>query len=484
MVILTLIAAFLSPVFARWKVEISGYLALFITGFNFLMAILLAKTVVETGSFSVYMGDWMPPWGIELRINELSMLMLLVITGFSFMIVLYSLGMIKHEITRRVTGWYYTAYMLAVAGMMGMVISHDIFNLYVMLEVVGICSCALVVARGNKESTEAALKYLLLATIGSGFILFAVGMLYMVTGNLNFDYVARELVAVKAHSPSLLWASVSFFVVGFGLKSALFPLHLWLPDAHSAAPSPSSALLSSLVVKVYVVALWKLLYRVYGVEFLWETMLPVFLLILSSLAILVGSFFAYTQIDIKRRLAYSTVAQIGYIFLGFSFGTSWGIMAAVFHIVLHAFMKASLFMAAGSIYRQTGLKKVTLFYGIGTTMPVTMGAFTVASLSMVGIPFLGGFITKYGLAMGSLEADKGLFIGLVVLSGLLNASYYFPILRQAYFEKPRRSGLALDRIPATTLFSFSVLSMGIIYLGLFPWRAIDFMEKIATSFLN
>lgn len=485
MVLSTLVVAFISPVIGRWKKEACGYLALFISTLNFVLTILIVRVVLTVGSQEVYMGGWEPPWGIELRVDEVSLMMLLVITGICFVIVLYSQGALEKEVSKANIGWYYTGFMLAMAGMMGMMVTNDLFNLYVMLEIVGICSIALVIAGGSKEATEASLKYLLLATIGSGFILFAIGFLYMITGNLNFDFVAQELDLVKDNYPYLIWATISFLVVGFGLKSALFPLHLWLPDAHSAAPSSSSALLSGLVVKVYVVALWKLLYQIFGLSFLQDTLLPTFLLVLSALAILAGSFFAFTQLDLKRRLAYSTVAQIGYIFLGFSLGPVWGILAALFHIIVHAVMKTCLFMSAGAIYRQTGLKRVTRLHNIGSTMPITMAAFTVASLSMVGIPFMGGFITKYGLAISSLETGRGLFMALVVLSGLLNAAYYFPIIRLAYFAREKsQAKVRIDRVPITTIFSVGILALGIIYLGVFPEPIIDFLERAVYNFIT
>ncbi len=484
MILSTLAAAFISPLVSFFKRELGGYLCLLVSFLNFVFSIALIGIVQREGPVHVAMGGWEPPWGIEILVDEMALLMLLVITGFCFIISLYCQGTLEKEVTRDRTSWYYTGLLLVMAGMMGMVVTNDLFNLYVMLEIVGITSCALVIAGGTKEATEASLKYILLATIGSGFILFAIGFLYMITGNLNFTYVAQELVIVKESYPFLIWATTSFFVVGFGLKAALFPLHVWLPDAHSAAPSPSSAILSSLVVKVYVVALWKLLYQIYGVSFLHETMVLGFLLVLSSLAILVGSFFAFTQLDIKRRLAYSTVVQIGYIFLGFSIGPMWGTLAALFHIVVHAFMKTCLFMTAGAIYQQTGLKKVTLMHNIGFTMPITTGAFTVASLSMVGIPFMGGFITKYGLALGSLETGRGILVAMVVLSGLLNAAYYFPIVRVAFFGEGEKEKLRLDDVPITTMVSVGILALGIIYLGVFPGGVIEFIRSAAAAMIS
>jgi len=181
-----------------------------------------------------------------------------------------------------------------------------------------------------------------------------------------------------------------------------------------------------------------------------------------------------------RRIAYSTVAQVGYIFLGFSLGTKWGILAALLHIIIHAFMKVCLFLAAGAIYHQTGRKKVTQFSGLGYQMPITMAAFTVAAFSMVGIPLFGGFITKYGLAMGSLEANNHYFIVLIVISGLLNAAYYFPIVWQAYFTSGHGVKLELDKVPVTMLIPIVAMALGILYLGIFPGSTLDFLERAVS----
>jgi len=275
----------------------------------------------------------------------------------------------------------------------------------------------------------------------------------------------------------LLWTAMSFITVGLGVKSALFPLHIWLPDAHSSAPSSSSAILSGLVVKVYIVSLLRIFYLIFGIEMFQGTYMRYLIILLAALAILAGSFFAFVQLELKRRLAYSTVAQIGYIFLGIGLGTPWGVAAAMLHIIIHAFMKCCLFLSAGAIYYQTGRKKVTQFSGLGYQMPVTMAAFTVASLSMVGIPLFGGFITKYALAMGSLEANNPYFIILIVLSGLLNAAYYFPIIWQAYFTSGHNVQLKIDKVPLSMLIPIVIMAVGIIYMGIFPTGPLAFLEK-------
>ncbi|MFO7951841.1 MAG: monovalent cation/H+ antiporter subunit D family protein [Bacillota bacterium] len=491
-VIIPLIASFSMPVLARWKKEFCAPFATLVTGTVFIITLIIANLVVQNGAISYSVAGWDPPWGIEIVVESLSSLMIVMISGVSLLIIIYSFSAVKHELERIVTGWYYTAFLLCLTGMIGLVISNDIFNMYVLIEITGISACALVVAKGTRLSTEAALKYLLLATIGSGFILFAIGFIYMITGQLNINFIAQELARVKDSYPVLIWTTLSFLLVGFGVKAALFPLHLWLPDAHSSAPSPSSAILSSLVVKVYIIAFVKILLIAFGLEIFHETFIRNLIIALAVIAMLAGSFFAFVQIELKRRLAYSTVAQIGYVFLGIGLGTSWGLAAGMLHIIVHALMKTCLFLCAGAVAYQTGRKQVNQFTGIGYSMPITMGAFTVASFSMVGIPLFGGFISKYGLALGSMEANLPLLILVIILSGLLNATYYFPIIGQAYFSQNQENEhsyteenrkFTKDQVPLSMLVPIVIVAVGIIYLGIFPATALNFINKTVAVLL-
>ena len=483
LVIGSLIGAFGMAFFARWKREWCPYLTILSVAFSFVLSCILAYRVAGGEIVHYYAGGWRPPWGIEMMIDELGSMMLVLLSGSFLLIAIYCVKAIPREIPPSVSGWYYTCFLLTLSAMMGMVATNDFFNIFVMVEVTGIGACALVAAKGEKLSTEAALRYLILSSTGAAFLLFAIAFAYQLTGNLNMTYVAAELAKIKDQYPVIVWVMISFFTIGLGLKAALFPLHLWLPDAHSSAPSPSSAVLSGLVVKVYIVTIMRVYFMVFGFDIFTGTHMRTLILIMASMAILFGSFFAFAQVNLKRRLAYSTVAQIGYIFLGFGLGTVWGITAAMLHIIIHAFMKVCLFLSAGAIYYQTGKKKVTQLTGLGYQMPVTMVAFTIASLSMIGIPLFGGFISKYGIALGSLEAGNPYFIALIVLSGLLNAAYYLPIIWQAYFVSGPKIQLKMDAIPFSMLLPIIVTAAGVIYMGVFPGGALTFLGKVVTRFL-
>jgi multicomponent Na+:H+ antiporter subunit D len=484
-----LIPSFAMPVLARWKKEACAPLAVIVCGSLFALALYLSGGMVgKLQPIYQAVADWSPPWGIEIAIEPVSALMAVLITGLYLLIALFSCRSLKKEISVDSIGWYYVEFLLCMTAMLGLVITHDIFNMYVFIEVVGISAVALVVSKGDRYSTEASLKYLILATIGSGFVLLAIGMLYMITGHLNMRFAGEVFAQNAGQYPYMIWVMMTLFVVGFGIKSALFPLHLWLPDAHASAPSPSSAILSGLVVKVYIIALFKLFFIVFGNEFYQQSNIRILLLILGGAAMLFGSFFAFVQLDLKRRLAYSTVAQLGYIYLGLGLATPWAIVAAFYHLVVHALMKTCLFLCAGAISYQTGRKKVTGLQNIGYTMPLTAASFTVAAFSMVGLPLTGGFISKYLLAVESMGAHYPYFIALLVLSGLLNAAYYFPIIWQFYFvnekDPPERRVLQKDKIPFTMQLPIVVTAAGIIVLGTAGVAAYGYLQQIVVHFLG
>jgi len=503
-----LIPAFTLPIAARWKKNLCAPYTIGVSGLLFIISLVLFSQVLKGESLHYYVGDWKPPWGIEIAIEPLSGMMVVLITGLFIMISLYSYGSLRKEMREEARGWFYVEFLLCMVAMLGLVITQDLFNMYVFIEVVGMSAVALVVSKGERIAAEASLKYLILATLGSGFILFGIGFIYMTTGHLNMPFAGQVLAQNAQEYPYLLWAAMSFFVVGFGVKSALFPLHLWLPDAHSSAPTPSSAVLSSLVVKVYIVALFKIFYVVFGSALYQESSIRYLILILASAAMLGGSLFAFVQLELKRRLAYSTVAQIGYIYLGIGLGSPVAIVAAFLHLIVHAMMKTCLFLCAGAIYHQTGKKKVTQLAGLSSKMPLTATAMTIASFSMVGIPLTGGFVSKFRLAEGSIEAGYPYFIILIVISGLLNAMYYFPILWQMYFVpeggQPREehehgadhghdtahhghedgASIQLDRIPLSMKIPIVVTALGIIVLGVTGFFMSEYLQQIVTYYLG
>ncbi|MDQ7794050.1 MAG: monovalent cation/H+ antiporter subunit D family protein [bacterium] len=484
-VAVVLIASYLMPLFARYRRDWCAPTAAGALVAAFAGSAALAARAVTGEVVIVHLGGWSPPWGIEVAVDALTAFMLLVLTGVAMLILVYTISDIGHELAARAVGWYYTSFLLLVAAMLGMAMARDLFNLYVFIEVSSIGACALVASRDTEEATEAAFKYLMLAALGSGLVLFSIGLLYQVTGNLNFAFVAEELTLVYGRYPHVIWVAMCFMVVGFAVKAALFPLHVWLPDAHSFAPSPSSAVLSGLVIKIYAYAMLRLLYTVFGTQFLGAdlaaSLIRVTLLTLATLSIIGGSLFALVQVDVKRMLAYSSVAQIGYVFLGVGLATPSGLAAALIHVLNHALIKACLFLAAGAIIYRTGKRRTVDLAGMGRRMPVTMAAFTIGALAMIGLPLFNGFVSKWLLFVGGMQARQPVVAGVIILSALLNALYYLPIIWRAYFTPGPEQEESQVEVPLPMLIPIGVLALACILFGVWPAPALALVNQAVAT---
>lgn len=352
----------------------------------------------------------------------------------------YGIYSIHKDIDENHIKYYYLLMHILLASLLGIVFTNDLFNGYVFVEATTLSSCGLIIIKNNQSTSKATFKYLIMSVLGSGLLLMGIAFLYAITGHLNIGEVNRELVKVAADNHNVIVISLSLFIVGLGVKGAMFPLHTWLPDAHGSAPSTSSALLSSLVLKAPVVFLIKIMYQVYGLDIIHTTPIFTILLIFGLAGMILGSIFAIYQKEIKRVVAYSTVAQMGYIFFGMGLGTEMGLMVSLFHVFAHALTKAMLFLCVGSMMEQSGYKYKDEFRGIGKEMPVTLGAFTLGALSMVGIPIFPGFISKWYYSIATINADQYIFLAFILVSSLLNAVYYFPIVINGYFGKDNVKG--------------------------------------------
>ncbi|NLC12294.1 MAG: monovalent cation/H+ antiporter subunit D family protein [Firmicutes bacterium] len=482
-VALLLLAAFLEPIVYRHKKSWAAPLVIASMAFFALSSLYLMAAVNYHGPFNYYLGGWAPPFGIELEIDYLAVFLLLTFSVIGLIAIVYGLQDLKHGLKDEVLGWYFTLYLLLMASMAGISVTNDLFNMYVFVEISAISACAIISIKESRECIEASLKYLILSTLGSGCILLATAMLYMITGHLNIGYLNDVLPRVMSHYPNNILISLGFFVVGYGVKAALFPLHVWLPDAHTAAPSPSSAVLSGLVIKVYAAAFLKVFLKAYPREIFLEIPVMEIVLFLSVLAILYGSIVAMVQEDIKKMLAYSSIAQIGYVFLGFSLMGQRAVAGGLLHIFNHAMMKSMLFLAAGIIIYSTGIRRIRDMKGLGVKLPLTMGAFTIGALSMVGIPGTNGFISKWQLALGALDLGRPIIVVVILLSSLLNCLYYMPIVINAFFGVKGEPELEIGKVPGVMLYSILFLGFGIIFFGIYPAPLLAFLQKTVTAIL-
>jgi len=331
----------------------------------------------------------------------------------------------------------------------------------------------------------ASLKYLMLGTIGSVSILLGIAFLYMVTGTLNMTLNYDLIQAAWQVYPRNILVALGFILTGFGIKAAVFPLHTWLPDAHSTAPTPSSALLSGLVVKIYLFGAIKMLFRVIGMEIITQVNIPLFMTYFAMVGMIMGSVFAIGQKDIKRILAYSSVAQIGYIVLGIGLATQSGLSVALFHVVTHALMKSALFLSAGAVIYQTGRRDVRELAGIGYQMPITMTVFTIGALGMIGIPGINGFMSKWYLSFAVLEAGRPLVLLVILLSSFLNAVYYLPIIISAFLREreDHKNVLVEDEVPLSMTGPMVLIAGLCILFGFFPQLVMNIIQQAMQTFM-
>lgn len=432
-----------------------------------LLSVIHMAFVIKNGSYLYRIGHFDSPVGIEFSIGAIEGIMAVLFTFVTLMVVWYSIYTIDKDISSTRIPFYYLLINILVGSLLGVIFTNDIFNSYVFIEVGTLASCGIIVVKDKKENIMATTKYLLMSCLGSGLVLMGIAYIYSITGHLNMSFIHIVLVDVYMKYPKAVLIILGLFTVGLGVKSAIFPLHNWLPDAHSSAPSSSSALLSSLVLKAYVILLIKVLYRIFGPEIVMQFPILRIILILGSLGMIIGSVLAIYQKEIKRVIAYSTVAQMGYIFMGIGIGSDLGVTVAIFHIIGHAVTKSALFLTVGAMIEQTGRKSVVELRGIGREMPITLGLFSIGALSMVGIPLLPGFVSKWNFALASIDKGELFLIGVILISGLLNAVYYFPIVINGYFGEENLEGRVYGskRKPLWELLPVIALNMAMLYLG-------------------
>ncbi|UMZ72859.1 complex I subunit 5 family protein [Natranaerofaba carboxydovora] len=483
-VLIGIFASFIIPAANLYKIKIGEIISLASIALMFVLGIYLRIQLAIDGPFTYHIGGWPAPWGIEFKVDYLGAYMVLIITGIGFLTLFYATKDLAHDLTENAQGIYYPLYILLIAAMAGMAITNDIFNLFVLLEVSLLSSVAIICIKENEATIEASLKYLILNALGSAAVLLGIALLYMITGHLNMTFIAVELQEVYPQYMNVIIAAMALFLVGFGVKAALFPMHVWLPDAHGSAPSPSSAVLSGLVIKIYTVSLIRIYFQVIPRAVITAIPIMEIVLWLAAIGIILGSMFAIVQDDIKKLLAYSSVAQIGYVFLGISLMSFTGFQGGLIHILNHAFIKAMLFLSAGVIIYSTGLRKINDLKGIGFKLPFTMTCFTLGGIAMIGIPGTNGFISKWYLALGALEAGRPIFVLVLLVSSMLNGVYYLPIIVNSFFgETPEGfDKLKIDPVPWQMKFTLLVLAFGVVFFGIFPSLPLGILES-ATEYI-
>nr|QNO52326.1 NAD(P)H-quinone oxidoreductase subunit 2, chloroplastic [Methanosarcinales archaeon ANME-1 ERB6] len=453
---------------------------------------ILHHVVITREPIHYWLGGWAPPWGIEYVVDAFNAYVLVIVLFICLLTVIYAKRSIEKELPRKIVS-FYVIFQLLVTGLCGITVTGDVFNLYVFLEIASLAAYALIAAAGGR-SLKASYNYVIMGSIGACFYLLGAGFLYSVTGSLNMADLSYLLPPLYGNK--VVQAAFVFFVVGISIKMALFPLHVWQPDAYTYAPSAVSVIIAAAMSKVSIYAFIRIFFSVFTTEFI-HIYVPItdVLSWIAAIAIIVGSVIAIMQSNLKRMLAYSSVSQIGYIVLGVAlFSTQWGLYGALIHILNHAITKGCLFMVAGAIIYRTGVRSIKDFEGLGKKMPYTCAAFTLAALSMIGVPPTVGFITKLCLVLASLEAVEYVYVAVILASTLLNLVYFWRVIDCMYFvrkegEEEGEKEIKRDEAPASMVLPTLILGslcviVGILWLAGAETPLLPIVDQIVNTLLG
>lgn len=480
-VVLPLIAAPLMVLLRRGPP--AWLLAVIVSWTGLFISLSLLAQVADGSVISYAIGSWPPPWGIEYRIDRVNAFLLVLVSLIAAVVVIYSRASVAAELPSHQHYLFYTLFSLCLAGLLGISATGDAFNLFVFLEISSLSSYVLIALGRDRRALMASYQYLVMGTIGATFYIIGVGLLYLMTGTLNLADMAQRLPGVTEVRPVL--AALAFITVGVCLKLALFPLHLWLPNAYAYAPSAVTAFLAATATKVSVYVLLRFYYSIYGESAVFYA-LPMgqILLMLSLAAMFIASAIAIFQTDLKRMFAYSSVAQIGYITLGISFDSVTGLTAGIVHLFNHALTKGALFMLLGCYALRLGRVRFDNIGGIARAMPFTSFGIVLGGLSLIGVPGTVGFVSKWYLVLAALESGQWWIALAIMLSSLLAVVYVWRFVEAAYFREPDAGIAQLKEAPLAMRVPAWLMIAACLYFGLDASLTVSGAAQAAATLLQ
>lgn len=457
---------------------------------SFLFSAHLLLQVIDGDIISYWLGGWGPkgdeiPKGIEYRIDAANAFVLVLISMISTVVLPYARQSVAHEIKTVSHTLFYCCYLLCFTGLMGVVATGDAFNVFVFLEVSSLSTYVLVAMGSGKDrrALTAAYDYLIMGTIGATFFVIGIGFLYAATGTLNMADMALRLQDL-GESNRTIQVAFAFIVVGMGLKAAIYPLHLWLPGAYTYAPSIVTAFLAATATKAAIYVLLRFMFSVFNPSFVFEVNTLSFIIIpLALIAMFAASLIAVFQMDLKRLLAYSSVAQIGYMMLGIGFLSVTGVTATIVHLFNHGITKGALFLVVGAFVFRTGTSFTDKLSGLGKQMPWTCGAFVIGGLSLIGVPGTAGFISKWVLLQAALEKGWWWMGLLIVASSLLAVIYVWRVVEILYLQEAKKD-VQVKEVPLSMLIPMWILPLACIWFGFATEITIGAAEIAANGLLG
>ncbi len=448
---------------------------------TFLYVFLLGQEVWSTGATTFFWSwggaHYSGPLGVVLSADAFSVVLMGLFTFVGLVVSIYSIGYMREDngLTQ-----YYVLVLIMIGAMNGVVISGDLFTLFIFYETMGLCSFVLVAFRRTWEGIEAAIKYLMMSAIGSTLILLSASYLYGLTGTLNLGEMAN---ALSTSTNPLLPILVALMTAGFGVKGAVVPFAAWLADAHPAAPSGISALLSGIVIKVGIYGIVRMNIVLFSpVVVNWPLLLGIFAVVTMT----AGNFYALTQTDLKRMLAYSSITQIGFILFAFGAATPLGYQSGIFYIIIHAFTKGLLFLCAGAFLHVIGSRNLDDLRGIGKKMPIVGAFFAIGVLSLMGMPPFAGFYAKLLILLAGVQAGSYylVFTLIAVFNALLALGYYLRMLSVVWFSPVSKIAEAAHRPSSSMLFGMGVLAIALIVIGIFPGPVFNLAVAAGNALVN
>lgn len=471
-VVVPLIAA---PIAAIVSSRYSFFVALFATFASFYSVLSLFLETSGLTKISYYVGGFAPPVGIEYQANSLNITIAFLITSVASLVIIYSYANVKKEIEKHKISLVYTLYLLFLAGLLGIIFTNDFFNLYVFIEIASLSIYSLIAAGKDRKALLSSFQYLILGTIGSTFVLIGIGLLYMVTGTLNFSDLAAKIP--MADGSKVVAAAVAFIVAGLLLKTGIFPFHIWMVNSYTYSPSFISTLMCGTSSKVMMYVLIKVIFLLFGLEHsLKYMMFENMLLVIGAAAVLYGSIAPIYNNNVNKIFAYSSISFLGLILLAIALGSKAGLTAAIILILYHAIAKVGIFMATGIISHARGDVKLTTLHGLKKRNFLISAALFVCVLSVAGIPGTAGFVAKFYFVGALIDAKAYLVLAITILGFALSLIYSWRVLEAAFIVKPKEMPERI-KAPRTMLIPFVFVAGLNIYFGISSY----FTVKIASN---
>ena len=470
MIALPLLAAFLIPIFNRFSKAIPKYIPVVILGLNLYESIrLLPYSMVKP--VIVVIAGWQPPLGINLTIGPLGNILALIISLVGFVVAIYNIKFVTEEPTEK----YYMLFLLIITGATGVVLTGDLFNMFVFLEITSISAYALTAFIRDRNGAEAAFKYLLIGGIASTMILLGIAIIYTYTGTLNLADIAQKMQYVD---PKIALAAMVLLIVGFGVEAELFPLNGWAPDAYSQAPTPVGAVFGGIVVKAGVYGLARIIYTIFNFEGVFY-----FLMIMGLITLLMAEMSAMRQSQIKRMLAFSSIGQMGLVFIAFGLATQRGVEGALFQMLNHALIKPLLFLSAGYLVYYSGSKNIEDLDGMGRTKPFLAFFFAFGAFAIMGLPPLNGFWSKMIIISETIRNGFIVVAAFALVGSIIEAVYYLRVVGRLYFKKYDDKQQE-KYVHSSAIFAMSILVLLAVVIGLYPDLVMQYLKPAAEELVN